>query len=99
MCGDVEAGWIAKSVGRPDAVNEWTWSAGFYPGSKPGEIMNGTASSFDEARAAFTVAWLKFAHSRTPSDFAAWRDQQEWTRRKYTARDAGLPCPKRENLR
>ncbi|WP_426525626.1 hypothetical protein [Bradyrhizobium sp. McL0615] len=79
----------------PNAKNVWTWSAGFYPGSKPGSIKTGTAGTFDEAKTKFTVAWLKFAHSRTPEDFAAWRDEQRWTAGKYAARDAGNPVPRR----
>lgn len=89
MCGDIHAGTIAKSVGRPDAQNEWTWRAGFYPGSRAGEIKTGNAKSFDEAKAAFVKAWLAFASTRTPSDFTAYRDHVEWTARKYAARDQG----------
>jgi hypothetical protein len=74
--GDVHAGTIAKANGMPNAKNEWRWSAGFYPGSGPGEIKGCTASTFDEARAAFKIACLKFAHSRKPEDFVAWRDHR-----------------------
>lgn len=92
-CGDVCAGWIARSVGRPNAQNEWTWSAGFYPGSGPGEIKSGTANTFVDAKAKFERAWLTFASSRTAEDFEEWGDQRDWTLRKYAARDAGLPVP------
>jgi hypothetical protein len=94
-CGDICAGWIAKAVGMPNAMNLWTWSAGFYPGSGPGEIKGGTANTFEEARAKFERAWLTFASSRTPDDFEEWRDQRDWTARKYAARDAGQPVPRR----
>ena len=60
---------------------------------KPGEGRGGSADTFEEAKAAFRDAWLVFAASRTPEDFAANRDQQEWTRRKYALRDAGQPIP------
>ena len=93
--GDVCAGWIARSVGRPNAQNEWTWSAGFYPGSGPGEIKIGTADTFAEARAKFERAWLAFASSRTPEDFEEWREQRDWTARKYAARDRGEQVPVR----
>jgi hypothetical protein len=59
----LQAGHIARSVGRPNAQNEWTWSAGFYPGSRPGEIKTGTADTFEAAKAAFEKAW--------------WRDQRD----------------------
>lgn len=93
MCGDIHAGTIAKSVGRPDAQNEWTWRAGFYPGSKAGEIKTGNAASFDEAKAAFEKAWLTFASTRTQVDFTAYRDHVEWTARKYAARASGQFVP------
>jgi hypothetical protein len=50
-------------------------------------------SHYDEAKAQFTVAWLKFAHSRKPEDFAAWRDHRDATAWKYRMRDLGLPLP------
>jgi hypothetical protein len=79
----------------PNAKNCWNWSAGFYPGSGPGEIRCGNAGTFEEAEAKFKTAWLKFAASRSQDDFEEWREQQEWTARKYAARDVGLRCPKR----
>jgi hypothetical protein len=94
-CGDIRAGTISKAVGMPNAMNLWNWSAGFYPGSGPGEIKGGTANTFEEAKAKFERAWLAFASSRTADDFEEWREQQEWTARKYAARDAGLPVPRR----
>ena len=93
--GDVRAGSIAKAAGTPDARVIWKWSAGFYPGSSPGEIKGGSADTFEEARAAFEKAWRVFVSTRTEADYAEWREQQEWTVRKYAARDAGLPIPRR----
>jgi hypothetical protein len=78
-----------------NAQEDWQWSAGFYPGSRPGEIRTGTADSFEAARAAFDKAWHRFAAIRTEADVAEWREQRDWTARKYPARDAGQPCPKR----
>lgn len=95
FCDDIHAGTIALSVGRPNAQNEWTWSAGFYPGSRPNEIRHGTADSFESAKAAFERAWIVFASTRTPADFAAWREWQAWTETKYRLRDAGQPVPVR----
>jgi hypothetical protein len=59
------------------------WSCGFYPGSHPGEHQDGTAATFDEARADFEKAWTLFLSKRTEADFQAWRDQQAWTAEKY----------------
>ena len=44
---------------------------GFYPGSEPGEQQNGTAATFDEARADFECAWQTFLSKRTEADFQA----------------------------
>jgi hypothetical protein len=77
----------------PDAKNDWMWSAGFYPGSGPGEIKSGSADTFEAAKAAFEPAWLKFAHSRTPADFEEWRDHRDATAWKYRMHDLGLRMP------
>jgi hypothetical protein len=92
-CGDIHAGTIARSTGRPNAQEEWTWSAGFYPGSRPGEIKGGTATTYEEARAKFERTWLHFASSRTETDFAEWCDQRDWTARKYALLDCGERVP------
>lgn len=90
---DVSAGTIAKRIGRYIVVHEWTWGAGFYPGSKIGEIRSGTASSYDEAKAQFTIAWLRFAHSCKPEDFKAYRDHRDGIARRNANRNAGIDRP------
>ena len=62
---------------------------GFYPGSKPGEQTHGTADSFDQARADFERAWMMFSARRTKADYEEWREQRDWTARKYAAFDRG----------
>ena len=81
--GDVHAGTIAIRTGIPHDEDPWEWSCGFYPGSHPGEHTNGTAETFDQARADFEVAWRVFLSKRTEADFQAWRDQRDWTAEKY----------------
>lgn len=93
-CGDICCGWIALAT-TINGQSEWQWRVAMYPGSRPGEGYGGSASTYDEAKAAFKIAWLKFAHSRTPEDFEAYRDQQQWTARKYALRDAGKEIPVR----
>src|SRR3954468_19573058 len=88
-CADIHVGTIARAVGMPNALNLWTWRAGFYPGSRPGEIKGGTADTFEEARAAFEKAWPVFAAKRTEADYQEWREQRDWTARKYALRDQG----------
>jgi hypothetical protein len=81
--GDIHAGTVAERVGNPHDTDQWAWRCGFYPGSRPGEYQSGTAASFAEARADFERAWKIFLSKRTEADFQAWRDQRDWTERKY----------------
>jgi hypothetical protein len=87
--GDIHAGTITERVGNPRDTERWEWRCGFYPGSHPGEHQSGTAASFAEARADFERAWRVFLSNRTEADFQAWRDQRDWTARKYALWDAG----------
>ena len=49
----VQVGAIARRAGAPVDSNPWGWSCGFYPGMKPGEHQDGTAATFEAARADF----------------------------------------------
>jgi len=53
------------------------------------EHQSDTAATFDEARADFERAWQVFLSNRTDADFQAWREQRDWTERKYALWDAG----------
>jgi hypothetical protein len=86
---DRQDGTIAKRVGNPHDTDPWEWICGFYPGSHPGETQSGTSATFDEARAEFGSAWKIFLSNRTEADFQAWRDQRDFTARKYALWDAG----------
>jgi hypothetical protein len=92
-CGDIHAGTITVATGRPNAVTEWMWSAGFYPGSKAGEIRTGCSPTFESARASFERAWITFASTRTEADWQEWCGHRDWTAKKYALRDAGQPVP------
>jgi hypothetical protein len=83
------AGTSAIRTGIPHHEDPWGWICGFYPGSEPGEYADGTATTFDRARADFEAAWRVFLSKRTEADFQAWRDQRDWTERKYALWDAG----------
>ncbi len=54
--GDVLVGMIAIRSGNPTKTDPWSWTCGFYPGSRPGECTMGTAATFEQARAAFEAA-------------------------------------------
>src|SRR6266436_9430294 len=86
-------GTIAIRTGMPPGEDPWGWACGFYPGSHPGECTDGTAATFDQARADFEAAWRVFLSNRTESDFQAWRDQRDSTARKYALWDAGNGVP------
>jgi hypothetical protein len=91
--GDVHVGTIAIRTGVPHHEDPWGWICGFYPGSKPGEYRDGTAATFDQARADFEAAWRIFLSKRTEADFQAWRDQRDWTERKYAMWERGERMP------
>jgi hypothetical protein len=63
------AGVIALRTGMPP---------GFYPGAHPRECTDGTAATFDRARADFEKAWRLFLSNRTGADFQTWRDERDW---------------------
>ena len=48
--GDVQVGTIAIRTGVPHHEDPWGWICGFYPGSEPGEYLDGTAATSDKAR-------------------------------------------------
>jgi hypothetical protein len=91
--GDIHAGTIAIRSGIPHDEDPWGWSCGFYPGSHPGECTNGTAATFDQARAEFESAGAVFLSKRTEADFQAWRDDRDWTARKYAMWERGERLP------
>jgi hypothetical protein len=47
--------------------------------------MAGTSPTFDQARADFEKTWQVFSAKRTETDYRAWRDQRDWTERKYAS--------------
>ena len=91
--GDVQAGTIAIRVGNPKDTDPWAWSCGFYPGCNPGEHTNGTAPTFEDARADFERAWALFLAKRTEADFQVCRDGRDWHAWKYAMWDACLRLP------
>ncbi len=90
--GDVHVGTIAMRAGIPHDEDPWGRSCGFYPGSEPGEYLCGTAIDFDQARRDFEAAWRVFSAKRT-GDYQAWRDQRDWTARKYAMWERGERMP------
>lgn len=58
-------------------------------GHAQGECISGTTETFESARTAFLVAWAAFVSKRTEDDFDAWRQERDWTARKYAAWERG----------
>jgi hypothetical protein len=50
-----------------------------------------TAATFEETRADFEAAWNVLLPTRTEADFRVWRDQRDWTARKYAMRERSEP--------
>jgi hypothetical protein len=75
---------IALRTGMPPGEDPWSWACGFYPGCHPNERTDGTAATFDQARVEFEDAWRVFLSNRTEADFETWREQRDWTERKYS---------------
>jgi hypothetical protein len=76
-------GSIERRAGVPNHVDQWEWRCGFYPGCDPGHYTSGWAQTFELARVAFEAAWHQLLPTRTEEDLQAWRDQRDWTERKY----------------
>lgn len=91
--GDVNVGTIAVRPGVPVDVDQWGWQCGFYPCSHHGRSEDGTAETFDHARADFEAAWANYLPNCTEADFEEYRRQEAWTAWKYAMHDAGLPMP------
>jgi hypothetical protein len=87
--GDVHVGSIGLRNGNPIGSDPWQWRCGFYPGSRPGECTSGAAETFESARTAFLAEWAVFLSKRTEDDFEEWRQEQDWTARKYVAWERG----------
>jgi hypothetical protein len=81
--GDVCAGTIARRTGCPVDVDPWEWGCGFYPGTEPGQGESGTAVDFETCRAEFEAAWQRLLRTRTEANCQEWRDQRDWTAKKY----------------
>lgn len=95
----MQVGTIARCVGVAHDAKSWGWICGFQP-CEPREFRDGTAATFDLARAEFERAWKRFAAKRTEVDYQAWRDQRDWTPRNYTMGKAGelLPSQKPNSM-
>jgi hypothetical protein len=61
--GDVRVGTIAARAGVPVDVDQWGWQCGLYPPSHHGRHTEGTAETFEQARAEFEAAWKEYSQN------------------------------------
>jgi hypothetical protein len=74
----VRVGTIGQRAGVPVDVDQWGWSCGFYPGLHPGQHRDGSAESFDLARAAFEETWRKLLPKILDGAFDEYRRDREF---------------------
>src|SRR3977135_75267 len=77
--GDVQGGTMGIRAGVPVDEDQWGWSAGLHPRSHRLEHHDGTAETFEQARADFEVAWRNYLPGCTEADFTEYRRQCDWT--------------------
>jgi hypothetical protein len=90
---DVQVGTIAARAGVPVDVDQWGRQCGFYPPSHQGRHCDGTAETFEQARAEFEAAWREYLPKYTEADLEEYRRQEAWTAWKYAMHDAGCRMP------
>jgi hypothetical protein len=88
----VQVGAIGARTGNPNGTDPWKWHCGFYPGSMKTHT-SGTASDFEEARAAFERAWESYLPGHTDADFETNRRHIAFTNWKQAMWDAGCRMP------
>ncbi len=67
--------------------------AGFIRAQNPANTCTVPLPIFDQARRDFEAAWRVFSAKRTEADFQEWRDQSDWTARKYAMWERGEKLP------
>ena len=92
--GDVQVGTIGIQSGLPTHARQWRWDCRFYPDpASHRHSRSGYASTFEQARASFEVAWKDYLPRCTEVGFTAHRRQRAWTAWKYAMHEASLPLP------
>ncbi|SHH07357.1 hypothetical protein SAMN05444169_5595 [Bradyrhizobium erythrophlei] len=81
--GDVHVGTIASRAGAPVDVDQWGWDCGFYPGSRHGRQVQGTAETFEETRADFEAAWREYLPTCSQAEFEEHRCERARTAWKF----------------
>jgi len=90
---DIRVGWIGERAGVPVEKDQWGWHCGFSPAVDRGLRADGTAATFEQARADFAQAWAVYLPRCTDADFEGYRHQEAWTRWKYEMQATGCKLP------
>jgi len=77
----------------PVHVDQWGWQCGFYPGLNPGQHQDGSAATFERARAAFEEAWQRLLPKIPEGAFAEYRRDRAWRAEVAAARERGEKLP------
>jgi hypothetical protein len=85
---DRRAGWCEGC--RPIGLALWV-----FPAIDRGRRADGTAATFEKARADFADAWSSYLPRCTDADFEGYRRQRAWRRWKYTMQETGHKLPTR----
>lgn len=91
--GDLQVGTIGLRSGVPGHVDPWTWRLGLPQVIARGLRTDGTATTFEKARADFEDAWRAYLPHVTAADFEQHRRQAAFTEWKYRMWDAGCILP------
>lgn len=75
---DIHVGTIGQRVGVPTSADQWGWRVGFFPGMDPAAHCQGSAATFEEARATFELAWQKLQPTLSEAQFEEWRRSRDF---------------------
>jgi hypothetical protein len=64
---------------------------------EPGWDRGGSTVDFEQARVGFEAAWRRLLPTLTEANFQEWRDQRDWTARKYAMWEGGELMPSQKS--
>lgn len=90
---DIHVGTITAQTGLPNALDQWSWSCGFYPLTHRGLNITGTSANLFQAWAAFEDAWEEYLPLCNERVFTEHRRKRVWTAWKQRMWNAGCRMP------
>jgi hypothetical protein len=83
-------------TGNPHDTDLWEWWCGFYPGSHPARAPERHRRHLRPGPRRLRGRVARVPVEPDEADFQAWRDERDWTARKYALWDAGNRLPANE---